>query len=140
MERKAKREEQGAKTKADAGSQPQLDSVHCPQSGPPPRPSVLCHPMALGGGPALLWSAEDMDPVADSDVVYVPTQLYPAQPAHCPQSLSPLAKRRWRLMAATRHSNATVGKIYIGDAREPLEWAGDNVGYVIDASDGRSNV
>ena len=89
---------------------------------------------------ALLWSAEDMDPVADSDLTYVPTQLYPAQPVHCPQSLSPLAKRRWRLMAATVHNNATVGKIYIGDCREPLEWAGEHVEYVIDASDGRSNV
>ena len=96
--------------------------------------------MALDGGPALLWSAEDMDRPADADLTYVPTQLYPTQSTHCSQSLTPLALHRWRLMSATEHANATVGNIYIGNCVEPMEWAGEHVGYVIDASDGRSNV
>ena len=123
-------------------SQPLLDSVHCPLSSAPtaPGPSVLCPAMAEGGGPALLWSAEDMDPPADGDCTYVPTQLYPTQSTRCPQSLTPLASQRWRLMSATEHINATVGNIYIGNCVEPLEWAGEHVGYVIDASHGRSNV
>ena len=93
--------------------------------------------MALGGGPALLWSAEDMEGEAST---YVPTQLYPYVPTHSPQSLSLLALRRLRLMSATEHSNTTLGKIYIGNCVEPMQWAGEHVGYVIDASDGRSNV
>ena len=123
-------------------SQPLLDSVHCPLSSAPtlPGPSVLCPAMAEGGGPALLWSAEDMDPPADGDCTYVPTQLYPTQSTHCRQSLTPLALRRWRLMSATEHINATVGNIYIGNCVEPMEWAGEHAGYVIDASHGRSNV
>ena len=96
--------------------------------------------MALDGGPAELWSAEDMDRVAAGDCTYVPTQLYPTQPTHCPQSLSLLALRRLRLMSATEHNNTTLGKIYIGNCVEPMQWAGEHVGYVIDASDGRSNV
>ena len=96
--------------------------------------------MALGGGAAELWSAEDMEQVAAGDCTYVPTQLYPPRPDDRPQSLSLRAWHRLRLMSATEHNNAKVGKIYIGNCVEPLQWAGEHVGYVIDASDGRSNV
>ena len=96
--------------------------------------------MALGGGPAELWSAEDMEQVAAGDCTYVPTQLYPPPPDVWPQSLSLRAWYRSRLMSATQHNNAELGKIYIGNCVEPLQWAGEHVGYVIDASDGRSNV
>ena len=125
---------------------PLLDSVHCPLSSAPtlPCPSVLCPAMAA---PALLWSATDMDPREDGDYTYVPTQLYPTQPehgplshVHAPQNLPPLALRRLRQMSATEHVNATVGNIYIGNCVEPMDWAGEHVGYIIDASDGRSNV
>ena len=81
-----------------------------------------------------------MDRVAAGDCTYVPTQLYPTQRTDSPQSLSLLALRRLRLMSATEHSNTTLGKIYIGNCVEPMQWAGEHVGYVIDASDGRSNV
>ena len=118
-------------------SQPLLGSVHCPLSSPHPLSSPA---LALGGGPAQLWSAEDMDRVAAGDCTYVPTQLYPTQCTDSPQSLSLLALRRLRLMSATEHSNTTLGKIYIGNCVEPMQWAGEHVGFVIDASDGRSNV
>ena len=65
-------------------SQPLLGSVHCPLSSPHPLSSPA---MALGGGPAQLWSAEDMDRVAAGDCTYVPTQLYPTQRTDSPQSL-----------------------------------------------------
>lgn len=92
-------------------------------------------------GPALLWSAMDMDPREDGDYVYVPTQLYPTlSHVHAEQNLPPLALHRLHQMCATEHSNATVGNIYIGNCVEPMDWAGENVGYIIDASDGRSNV
>ena len=81
-----------------------------------------------------------MDQVAAGDCTYVPTQLYPTQRTDSPQSLSLLALRRLRLMSATEHSNTTLGKIYIGNCVEAMQWAGEHVGYVIDASDGRSNV
>ena len=76
--------------------------------------------MAVGGGPALLWSAEDMDPPADGDCTYVPTQLY-TESTWCRSSLTPLAQHRWRLMSAREHINATVGNIYIGNCVEPME-------------------
>ena len=120
---------------------PLLDSVHCPLSSAPtlPCPSVLCPAMAAEEQPALLWSATDMDPREDGDYTYVPTQLYPAQPEHgphAPQNLPPLAFGRLRQMSATEHVNATVGNIYIGNCVEPMDWAGEHVGYIIDASDG----
>ena len=80
-----------------------------------------------------------MDPREDGDYTYVPTQLYPTQPEHgphAPQNLPPLAFGRLRQMSATEHVNATVGNIYIGNCVEPMDWAGEHVGYIIDASDG----
>ena len=37
---------------------------------------------------------------------------------------------RLQLMSATESTNATVGKIYIGNCVEPLNWAGRHVGFI----------
>ena len=113
--------------------------------GPIPRPVTHCTfcsvpcPLAMAE-PALLWCADDMRAREDGRYEYVPCPLFPpVAEAEMPQWLSPLARSRLRMMSATVHTNPTVGNIYIGDCRESMQWAGENVGYVIDASDGTSD-
>ena len=79
--------------------------------------------MALGGGPALLWSAEDMDP-PHSECTYVPTQMYKKE--WKTRKLTPLALHRLQLMSATESTNATVGNIYIGNCMEPASTWGSS--------------
>ena len=88
--------------------------------------------------PALLWSAADMQPREDGNYEYVPTQVFEAVAEM--EKLPALARRRVQMMSATVHGNTTVGNIYIGNCVEPMDWAGENVGYIIDASNGTSNV
>jgi len=91
--------------------------------------------------PALLWTAADMDPREDGVYPYVPTQLHPPiAPDRMPHDLPRIALRRLRMMSATEHFNALVGNIYIGNCVEPMAWAGEHVGYIIDASHGTSDV
>ena len=118
----------------DEGAQVQpTPATHCALS------SVRCPPLTME--PALLWSPEDMQPREDGNYAYVPTQLFDSvQPEDVPASLPPLARRRLRMMSAIDNSNSELGNIYIGNCQEPMAWAGGHVGYIIDASHGRSNV
>ena len=78
-----------------------------------------------------------MTPRGDGMYQYVPTQLYDrVQEEDLPQDLPPLALHRLRMMSAVRNNNDAIGKIYIGNCVEPIEWAGDHVGYILDASHG----
>ena len=90
--------------------------------------------------PALLWSTEDMDPPpADGrGTYYEPTQMFRRR--HPSPSMSALAEHHWRLMAATAYSNVRVGNIYVGNCMEALDWAGHNMGYIIDCSHRRSSL
>ena len=54
--------------------------------------------------------------------------------------MTAFAIRRLQLMSATEHYNTVVGKIYTGNCVEALEWAGERVGFIIDASNGTFNV
>lgn len=104
-----------------------LSAVHCPHT--------------MSGEPCLLWSASDMEPRADGRYRYVPTQLYPSlQQEDMPQHLPSLAIRRLRMMSAVDNTNDIVGSIYIGNCVEPMAWAGEHVGYIIDASNGIPDV
>lgn len=84
--------------------------------------------------PALLWSAGDIEVREDSRYEYVPTQVF--NPVPDLQTLPALTRRRVQMMSATVHDNTTVGNIYVGNCVEPMDWAGGNVGYIIDASNG----
>ena len=111
-------------------------SVHCP---------LLCTMAATSLEPALLWTAADMAEREDGRYEFIPTQVFPHQEiqgalssVHWPSPQ--LAQQRLRLMSATRYTNTTVGNTYIGNCVEPLDWAGGHVGYIIDTSNGTSNL
>ena len=44
------------------------------------------------------------------------------------------------LLTSWAHDNTEVGKLYIRNCREALKWAGEQVGYAIEASHGSVNV
>ena len=82
-----------------------------------------------------------MEPRGDGRYRYVPTQLCPSiQQEDLPRHLPTLALRRLRMMSAVDNNNDTVGGIYIGNCIEPMDWAGEHVGYIIDASNGIPDV
>ena len=91
--------------------------------------------------PTLLWGAKDMRAREDGRYEYVPTQLCdPIAGGEVPQWLPPLARGRLQMMSATVHTNPAVGNIYVGNCVEAMDWAGGNVGYIIDVSGGTSIV
>ena len=83
-----------------------------------------------------------MEPRGDGMYTYVPTQLFPPiRNEALLRNMTPLAIRRLQPMSATEHNNNTVvGKIYIGNCVEALEWAGEHVGFIIDAGNGTFNI
>ena len=117
-------------------------AIHCALSPVPagnPLRIVLC-PSTMEQQPCLLWSGEDLGP-GDGNYAYVPTQLYPRiQREDEPHDLPELALRRLRMLSAVDHNNTMLGNIYISNCVEPMGWAGDHVGYIIDASNGRSKL
>ena len=102
---------------------------------------VLCPLSAAHHGARVALESGGHDAKRDGNYAYVPTQLFDSvQPEDVPASLPPLARRRLRMMSAIDNNNSELGNIYIGNCQEPMAWAGEHVGYIIDASHGRSNV
>ena len=117
--------------------QPFVDQSHLSPCPLHPLQILLCPPVPMSS-PALLWRASDMQGREDGRYEYVPTQLF--QPGAVSGTEHPLARRRVQLMSSTSHTNTVVGNVYVGNCVEPMDWAGGNVGYIIDASNGTSNV
>lgn len=79
-------------------------------------------------------------PSKDGRYEYVPTQLFPPHDTAHALHLPPIARRRLAKMSSTVHGNEQVGSIYIGNCDEAMDWARDHVAYIIDASNGTSNI
>ena len=72
-----------------------------------------------------------MEPRGDGMYTYVPTQLFPhIRNEALLRKMTALAIRRSQLMSATEHN----------DTVDALEWAGEHVGFIIDASNGTFNI
>ena len=50
------------------------------------------------------------------------------------QTWNPVALERAKELLSSECPNVEVGELYVGDCTEALDWAGDNVSIVIDAS------
>jgi hypothetical protein len=118
----------------------ELQPFFCTKPHPVAYCSVPC-PLAMAE-PALLWTAADMREREDGRYEYIPTQVFdnPLALSSVHWQSPPLARQRLQMMSATHHTNTTVGNIYVGNCVEPMHWAGEHVGYIIDTSHGTSNV